>query len=234
MFKVTEEEISHFLLSGSDVGILLNQLHEQNLTDDRTNLMHKLMKAAETCDVKAFEAFYFPLLHTLQRQIISASILEEVYPPLYIDVLTSCIQRYVQLEPPSSNWVRPRAGCKGRMFNGKNQCPDCPDLDAFLVNARQRSKMFPESRPRSDHLLDRLNESWCHTSGGDSKNDPLKVTKQSDAVGVKRGEWELRCQKTQDSIRRLNQQVLKKMLGTQYEMIKLCQQVKSPANNGSK
>ena len=108
----------------------------KNLNDERLMLLNKLIKFAETCDITAFEGFYFPLLRSPQQQVALKPGLHGVYCPVFIAIIPIFIRRYVQAQPPLSDWSRPRAGCSGRIFNGRNQCPDCPDFDAFLVDAR--------------------------------------------------------------------------------------------------
>lgn len=233
MFKTTHEEISHCLLSGSDIGTLLHQLHVKNLADDRANLLDKLTRAADICDVSAFEAFYFPLFHTLQRQITATPTLEAIYAPLYHLVLTVFLQRYVQFEPPPGNLARPPAGCQGRMFNGRYRCPDCPELDAFLVDPRQKIWRFPVSKDRRQHLHNQLQRSGCsHESSDYGRCRSLVVTKGMDAASARQEEWGIRCKKAQDLIHKLNQQVLKRLLGTEYDAIRHCQQMRRSVSNG--
>ena len=131
------------------------------------------------------------------------------------EVLTQHQLRYVKKQPPSlRDWSRPRRQC----FAGAS-CDDCWDLNMFLVSATQQVARFQLSKGRRQHIHEMLNQGFEGTHLTDRQTETLVVTKKD------RGKegyvaWFERCQTACDEIQKLDQALLKEILGAEkYEQI---------------
>ena len=193
------------------MALLLSQLRATGLIDELRLIVEKLSRAASTCELVAFESFYIPLLSKLIDEIIIEPNILHDYRALFRNVLSFYVKRYIQPEPPADSWARKSAGC------GASDCPDCADLDRFLLDPRQRSKGFPRCSSERFHLHQQLNRTK-HSHETDH-TETLIVTKALETKDIRHGEWIKRAYSAQENISGFNQVVLKRLSGSKYSHI---------------
>ena len=200
------------LADGHDVALLLSQLRSTDLINQSRLIVEKLFQAASTCELIAFNNFYFPLLSKLTDQIITKPNILPDYQVLFQNVLSTYIKRYVQAKPKANDLTRPPAGC------GSLRCPDCRTLDIFLSDPKQTSKGFPVSKSRRQHLHQQL-EGTRHSHNTDRSTDTLIVKKGLGTSDMKLLEWKKRAKAAREKISGLNHKVLEDLLGPEYTNI---------------
>ena len=213
-------EAAKCLISAYDVDVFLHELHSKKLMTEIETITAKLRSDARICDLLVFDAFYFPLLHKLLERVgvnLDGK-MKSILCQLFLDVLLIYLNRYVQARPPAGDLARGRKGC--------GRCADCSTLDAFLANPQLKSKDFPVSKNRRQHLHKRLDGSGHGHDTDRLRGDTLVVTKGLSASDVRRLEWQRRFDHAQEQITKLNTQdsiVLRGLLGAEYESItKIC------------
>ncbi|KAL8712491.1 MAG: hypothetical protein Q9220_003339 [cf. Caloplaca sp. 1 TL-2023] len=205
----TDGREAQCLMDGHDLSRLIEYLRCTAQFDEVNQLREKLIRDADNCELVAFEAFYIPLLTDLASKLPTNSEHCEVYQPLYRKVLCSYIRRYVQTEPPRGNLAKQLEGC------GSSRCADCRDLDRFLGDPKRKSAFFVVDKGRRHHLHKQLNDTeHSHTTRGYNQ---LVVTKGSSAHDIKHENWKKRSQNAREKIQAFDQDVLKDLLGPDYD-----------------
>lgn len=198
------------LMSSDDVVILIVQLDKRDLEDEVQKVTGKLEVEAGIVDVVAFESFLLPLLEALIATVQWTSERVTRYGRLFRTTLSKYVIRFVQVEPHAGNWTTTPRGCG---------CSDCRQLDDFLVNSSQQSMRFPVSRGRRQHLHQMLE--WTNITHVTDRRgvETLVVTKPSTPSLAKHEQWRKRFSRAEELINKLDQEILKQLLGEDYEYL---------------
>ncbi|KAL9064880.1 MAG: hypothetical protein Q9161_008583 [Pseudevernia consocians] len=200
------------LLDPIDVAILLVQLDMRDLEDEVLKMTSKLEAEAGRVDVVAYESFFLPLLEALTEMVVWTSARVIRFGKFFRTTLSRYAGRFVQIEPQAGNWTMDPRGCG---------CSDCQKLDQFLTNDTQQSVDFPVSRGRRQHLMQMLEFTTINYDNTRRGVETLVVTKPSTVTPslAKHEQWQKRFSKAEEQIKKMDQAVLKQLLGDDYEYL---------------
>ncbi|KAL8834797.1 MAG: hypothetical protein Q9170_003593 [Blastenia crenularia] len=201
------------LLDSDDVDLLLHQLRRDYSATSWPLIIQKISRERSRCQSFAFKAFYIPLLDKLTYRIARDPQLLPIYRPFFQRILSAYIRRYVSVQPPSGGWARPRPRCH------LQSCSDCSVLGDFLVDSERQTMSFLVPSSRRAHLHQVLTGTGNSHETDRSRGDALVVTKEVSDTDKKYHEWQIRFQNAREKIMKLNQEVLKELLGENYDNI---------------
>ena len=195
------------MLSADDVALLIRGL---DINPELPKLTAKLEAQAGLVDVVAFESFFLPLLKALIAKLQWS--VEQVtrYSSLFRTTLQMFARRFVQIEPQAGNWTTTPRGCG---------CLDCRQLDQFLINPFQQSISFERSSSERAHLHWMLDRTGIRHVTERQGRETLVVTKPTPPAVVKHEQWQTRFSKAEEQIKKLDQNVLKRLLDVDYEYL---------------
>lgn len=119
-------------------------------------------------------------------------------------------KRFVQIEPQAGTLTMIPRGCG---------CSLCRQLDAFLLSASQQSIGFPVSKGRRQHLHQRLEGTGIKHVTDRRRVETLVVTKPSSPSMAKHEQWRKRFERAKERIKKLDQGMLKRLLGDDYKSL---------------
>lgn len=198
------------LANVDDVANLLVQLDERGLEPELLMLTKNLGRDAGIVDIVALESFFLPLLEALSVMVGWTSARVIRYGKLFRTTLSMYATRFVQTEPQEGNWTTTPQGCG---------CSLCRQLDDFLVNASQQSMRFPVTKGRRQHLHQQLDGTRISHVTDRRRVETLVVTKPSTSSLAKHEQWRKRFEKAEEQIKKLDQEILKQLLGDEYESL---------------
>ena len=198
------------LLNPTDVAILLVQLDMRDLEDEVLKMTSKLEAEAGRVDVVAYESLFLPLLEALTGMVVWTSARVIRFGKFFRTTLSIYAGRFVQIEPQAGNWTMTPRGCG---------CSDCQRLDQFLTNDTQQSVDFPVSRGRRQHLHQMLEFTKIGHVTDRHGVETLVVTKPSTPLLAKHEQWQKRFSKAEKQIKKMDQAILKQLLGDDYEYL---------------
>ena len=196
------------LLNGNDTALFLHQIESESLRTEALDVIGKLEEEAASTELTAFEGFFLPLLGALIRCQIPSS--AQRYQTLFREILLEYGRCYVQVEPRSGDWARDAEGCG---------CSDCNRLDRFLADPSLESKRFPVSKSKRHHLHCMLNDTEYTHETERRGVETLVVTKPPSRSFAKYEQWKARFSKARQEIKNLDQNVLRELLGDDYEYL---------------
>lgn len=133
---------------------------------------------------------------------------------IYFSILDAYLRMYVQKQPSTvENWSRNRVACS---------CSDCFKLNLFLISSMHQTERFSVSKPRRHHLhivLDNARINCTHETERHTRPETLVVTKRDRRKGVYDA-WLARCLEAHNEIKQFDQELLERILGERYEVVK--------------
>ena len=205
-----------------DIARSLYHCQTLHLTTELNLLISKMAEEAKTTNLDKFELMFLPFLKTLGSTIqeLSIAVPNSPFASLFQQVLSIYIQRRVGFEPHESNdWSRPTVVCN---------CQDCPSLNAFLANPKQKVHSFRMPGKRRDHILSQVSATGIDQYTDKSKSSPfsLVLTKNEKYFKFAHQAWDERRTLALSKLQALDAEIsLKPFLADLYDPILSCAMV---------
>ena len=217
-----ETSLTECLSNSEDVALLLDQLSGKGNWKPHALLLNRLLYSAETVHTFAFPAFFLPLLATLVTRLQSFPEKITLYVEFFRAVLEKYRLRYIQLEPPCSDWACSPEGCGGRY------CHDCEKLDEFLLDPTKEIERFPVANYRRAHLHQQLDRTGHrHDTDRSTYPEALVVEKRQSFSQKAPTGWQARVVEGEKALEAMDGDVLKELLGGQHGEIMSLRKVKN-------
>lgn len=202
------------LMSSEDLVTIFDHCQKLGLAHEIDQLVEKIVSHAPNANFMTFERLLLPLLKKLPPSVEAGSKSMDLhsYGKLFRAVLTSYINTYVQPAPQKpTKWERQPRGC---IFN----CPDCVELNAFLIDPDRYQASFWVNGKRRDHIQQQLIEGYCWTETIKSGTPyTLFVEKTGLEWSKAMEEWKQRCGVALKTVEKIGIEKLRGLLGEGWE-----------------
>ena len=180
------------------------------LRDEAHKVLGEVVRTCTFWSLGAFRSIWIPFLRAFLKYVSRLPAEEKSeYYYVFKEIIENYIRRYLGVEPPTPI-ITPlsKRGCG---------CPECRQLDKFILDPLQQSGYFAYKESIRDHLETRLNHEYRCKTEDYGRPFTLIVTKNQSAAQQAVAEYKKRRDNVSSDIKSVGLSALNEMLGTDGE-----------------